>query len=322
MGAQPTYRTTLGFAKEATFGTPIAPTFFVPVTSVTPDDKLTLLDDKGWRGSAADTYGKVAGVTEGQVDFGGDVFADTIGFPLAGVLGDVAVTGASAPFTSVMAVLNTGTTQPPSYTLTVNDAISARQFAGSRFSEVAFKFDGNGKLEYTAKSIGFITATTTAPTPSFSAVPIMPVYLGVVKLGGTIASTVLSGELTIKRAVDPIFNVDGTPVAYDNWAGPVSADGKLTLVMDTDTYRAAYAAGTPTSVDINFTQGTGTGLTQVLLHASSVYFTAAPPNFGKTWVELDLTFDCVANVTDAGASGGYSPVKVTLQNAVPTGSYK
>jgi hypothetical protein len=323
MAANPTYLTTLGVAKETVFGTPVAATFFTPVSTLTADDKLALLEDKNLRGSAVEVYNMVPGTTTGEVDFGGDVFADAIGFPLVGVLGDVTVTGATAPYSTVAAVLNTGSTQPPSYTLTATDAINARQYAGCRFSEVGLKFDGAGKLDYTAKATGFIGAVTSAPTPSFTTVPIAAGWQGVVKLGGTTVPSIQSGEITIKRSVTPIHTVAGAQAAYNNWSGPVTCDGKLTMVMETDTYRAAYAAGTSSSLDVNFTQGTGAALTQLLVHCSSIYWTAAPPKIdtSKTYIELELSFTAVANVTDKGTSNGYSPVKVTLQNAMPSGTY-
>src|SRR2546423_12194492 len=107
MTVQPTYRTFLGIAKEVTPGTPIASTFYIPVKSVTPSDNVVYLPDEGMRGSLAKTYGDVQGVTSSTFGFAGDVFPDAIGWPLAGVLGEVATTGASAPFSHTMDLLNT-----------------------------------------------------------------------------------------------------------------------------------------------------------------------------------------------------------------------
>jgi hypothetical protein len=323
MAANPTYTTFLGVAKETVFGTAVPATFSIPVSTLTADDKLALIEDKNLRGSAVEVYSLVPGITSGDLSFGGDVFADAIGFPLVGVLGDVTVTGATAPYTTTAAVLNTGSTQPPSYTLTATTAINARLFAGCRFSEVGLKFDGSGKLDYTAKATGFIGSVGATPTPSFTTVPIAAGWQGVVKLGGTTVPSVQSGEVTIKRSVTPIHTVAGSQAAYNNWAGPVTCDGKLLLVMEADTYRANYAAGLPTVLDVNFTQGTGAALTQLLVHCSSVFWTNAPEKIdsSKTYIELELTFTAAANVTDKGTSNGYSPVKVTLQNAMPSGTY-
>ena len=317
----PTYRTTLGVAKETVYGTAVAATAFFPISSFTPHDKIVELVDNGWRGSAVDVYGHVQGPVTSELDFGGDVFADTIGWPIVGVLGDDTVTGASAPYSHAITLLNTGSTQPPSYTLTENTAINAKQFAGCKFSEVAFKFDGAGKLTYTAKATGLQSVVASAPTISFSSVPITAAWAGLAKIGGT-AVQLVSGEWTIKRPVEPINTVDGTQAPLVNWSGPASASGKLTVVMLADTYRANYIAGAATSIEAIFTQGAGAALTKVDLLCSKATLTDAQETFGKSYIELDLTFDCEANTTDIGASAGYGITAVTLQNALPTATYK
>lgn len=320
MTANPTYRTTLGVGLETVYGTAVAATAFVPISSLTPHDKITELVDNGWRGSAVDSYGNVQGPTSSEIDFGGDVFVDGIGFPLVGILGDDAVTG-TAPTVHAISLLNTGSTQPPSYTLTANTAINAKQFAGCKFSEVGFKFDGAGKLTYTAKATGLQSVVGTTPTVSFSALKPTAAWVGTVTLGGT-AVQLVTGEWTIKRAVEPINTVDGTQGPFTCWSGPLSASGKLTLIMEADTYRAQYIAGTPTIIEATFAQGSGTTLTSLELLCSQARITDAQETFGKTYIELDLTFDCEANSTDVGTSAGFSPVAATLKNALPTGTYK
>ncbi len=317
---QPTYRTTVGIGKETTYGTAVVGSFFIPVTASTPVDKLDLLKDTGWRGSAVDSYGHVPGPIFSNFDFGGDVFPDAIGFPLAGVLGDVGFT-VGPPNIWAMAVLNSGTTQPPSYTLVDTTSINALSFPGMKFSDVGIKFDGSGKLEYTAKAVGLTSAIVSAPTPSYTALPITAAWTGIVSLGGTPVTAVASGEINIKRAVDPIHTVDGTQAPYTCWSGPVTCDGKLVLVMEADTYRAQYVAGTAAAVDINFAAGAGATATQIKLHCSKATFTKADQMFGKSYVELDIDFTADANTTDVGASAGYSPVLVTLKNAIATGIY-
>ena len=320
--ALPTYKTQLLVAKETTYGTPATGTAMIPVTSLTPHDKLSLLKDAGWRGSPVASYGQVPGPLFAEIDFGGDVFADTIGYPLVGVLGDVTVTGASAPYTTAISTLTSGTTQPQSYTFTVEDAVNALQFPGAMMSEVGFKFDGIGKLEYTGKATSLASVIQASPPAvSASTVPIQAVWQGVTTLAGVSTGKLLSGEWNIKRNVETLKAVDGSQQPFQVWSGEISVDGKLTLVMAADTYRADYTAGTTVSVDVNFQQGTGASLTQVLLHGSQCTLTDAQKSYGKSYIELDLTFEANANTTDVGASAGYSPMKATLQNALVSGTY-
>lgn len=319
---QPTFRSFLGIAKEATFGTAVAATAYIPVKTMSPKDNLTLLDDQGMRGSMVDTYDRIVGPIFAEYGFDGDVFPDTIGWPVVGVLGDLTTTGASAPFSHAAAVLNTGTGQPPSYTLSDYYTITTRQFPGLKFSEVGFKFSGDGLLTYSAKATTLASASTSAPTPSYTAVTPLAGWTGAVTIGGSASAFIVDGECTIKRPITVVHAVDGTQAPYALWSGPVSASGKLTMVMEDDTQYLNYLNNSKPSLDINFTQGAAAALVQVKLHMSKAAFTGAEINRGKDYIELSVDFDALANTTDVGASAGYSPIKVTLQNAAAPATYK
>jgi hypothetical protein len=319
---QPTFRSFLGIAKEATFGTAVAATAFIPVKSMKPKDKLTLLDDAGQRGSMVDSYGKIPGPLVSEYDFDGDVFPDTIGFPLTGVLGDITTTGASAPYTHALAVLNTGTGQPPSYTLSDYYAITTRQYAGAKFSEVSMKFSGDGLLTYSAKATALGSATTSVPTPSYTAVTPIAGWTGAVTIGGSASTILVDGEVSIKRPVDIIHTVDATQAPYALWSGKVTVSGKLTMVMEDDAQLLNYLNNSQPSLDINYSQGAGAAAVQVKLHMTKAAFTTADIDRGKDYIAISVDFEAVANTTDVGASAGYSPIKVTLQNALASGTYK
>lgn len=311
----------LGIGRESILGTAVPATAFIPVDKPTPKDALTLLQDKGLRGSMVEVYNEIAGPKHSTFDFGGDVFPDTIGWMLAGVLGDVTTTGATAPFTHAMAVLNSSDGQPKSYTLTDYYATGTRQYPGAKFSELAFKFNGDSMLTYSAKATAFPSATTTVPTPSFTAIPPIAAWTGAVTIGGTAVTTVLDGEVSIKRPVSVIQPVAGSQNPGNIWSGPVSVDGKMTLIMDDDTQLTNYLNVAQPSLDINFSSGTGVGATQVKLHMTNVTYTAADIGRGKDFVEIAVSFSARANATDIGTSGGYSPIKATIQNAIASGTY-
>lgn len=319
---QPTFRSFFGLAKEATFGTAVAATNFIPIKSMKPKDKLELLDDAGMRGSMVDSYGKIAGPMTSEFDFDGDVYPDTVGFPMTGVLGDITTTGASAPYSHAMAVLNTGTGQPPSYTLSDYYTISTRQYAGAKFSEFSMKFSGDGLLTYSAKATALGSVTASTPTPSYTAVAPIAGWIGAVTIGGSANLTLIDGECTMKRPVDIIHTVDGTSAPYALWSGPLTVSGKLTMVMEDDTQLLNYLNNSQPSLDINYSQGAGASAVQVKLHMTKAAFTTADIERGKTYISLSVDYEAVANTTDVGGSGGYSPIKVTLQNALASGTYK
>lgn len=398
---QPTYASFLGVGLEppGAYGVAVAPTAFIPVKSMTPMDKLVLLTDEGWRGAPVKTYSHTPGPLYAEYEFAGDVYADVIGYPLAGVLGDVTYTGTytgsgtgslsvgsivgatsiqnsvtvasgtriqigtgataetvvttgpatgsgpftvpvpalqyihaissvvqpvQAPYSAAMALLCSGNFQPPSYTITDwNSNITGYQLPGARFSEVGFKFAGNGKLEYTAKATAMPTVVN-ASKPVFSNPPtaVMPGWECIVKIGGSSVGYTVDADITVKRTLEVIDTADGSQAPYAIWAGEAEASGKLVIVMEDDSKRAAFVAGTSTAIEANFVQGTGLTTQGVLLHSTNAYLTDAKVVRGKAYAELEVTFDADANTADVGASGGYSPIKATVTNQLLAGTYK
>ncbi len=239
------------------------------------------------------------------------------------MLGDVTTTGAAAPFTHAMSVLNAGDGQPPSLTLTDYDGVNARQFPGMIPSDLSVKFTADGLLSYTAALTGFGSSLAAAPVRSFSAVPPIANWRGTATVGGAADVTVIDGGCDIKRAIDVIQNVDGSQQPYRIWGGPVTVSGTLTVVSES-------VAGTPDSHLGQFLAGTATTLvldwlnagTELRLAMSKTTYTVANVQRGKAYVEVALTYEANANAIDIGGSGGYSPIKGIIQSAKAAGSYR
>lgn len=298
-----------------------AATDFIPVNSIAPFDNIKYLDDANWRGSMVETYGTVQGNIHAEFEFGGDVFPDTIGYAVAGVLGDYAITGASAPYTHTVSTLNSGNGQATSFTLTDYNSYNARQFAGCQFGSVDFKFNADGLLDYTAMAQGFASVTATVPSPSYSAVTNVPVWTGVTTLAGSVTAKLAEGTINITRPLTPIYTVDGSQAPYQIFQGAVSVDGTLKLIFEDDTDLTRYLTNTQPSLDITFTQGTGATQTVVQFTMTKCAFQVAKVDRGQDYVTLDVTYKAIANTTDVGASAGYSPIKVVLKNAKATAVY-
>ena len=324
--ALPKYKSFLGIAKEPAHAAGVAPTAttavdYIPVNNIAPFDNIKYLDDENWRGSMVKTYGTTQGPIHAEFEFGGTVYPDTIGYPIAGVLGDVVKSGATPPYTYAISTLNSGTGQATSYTLTDYNAINARQFAGCQFGSIDFKFNADGLLEYTTMAQGFQSATASTPTASYSTVQQMPVWEGATSIAGSAAANLAEGTINIKRELSTIFTVNNSQAPYQIFQGAVEVEGALTLVMEDDTQLQYYLSNTQPALDIDFTQGTGATQTQIKFHLTKCAFEVAKIERSKDYVELSVNFKGIANTTDAGASGGYSPVKVTLQNAKATNVY-
>ena len=129
------------------------------------------------------------------------------------------------------------------------------------------------------------------------------------------------GNVNISRSVTPIHTVSNNQNPYQLFAGPLTVDGSMLLILESDTQLNYYLNNTQPSVSIDFSAGAGATLTQVKFQMTKCAFTVAKIERGKDYIELNVNYKAQANTTDVGASAGYSPVKVVLQNAKVSGTY-
>lgn len=315
----------IGIAKEATRGTAVAPTASIPVTSITAHDEITQLVDTGLRGSMVDGYAVVPGQAWSTWGCSGFAYPDTIGFWLASLLPDLTVSGAG-PYTTTFAVNNGVTNQPKGYTIAdysgLNATSGARYFPGAGVNDLTFKYDAMGTLTYDMKSVAYPSSLvpTSAPAKTFSTLLPTPAYIPTVTIGGGAITNVQSGDFKITRPVTPIHAATSSQAPYNLYSGPVSVSGNMLVVAEDETELLRYLNNTQPSLDLNFGATANAG-TQIKLHSNQVYYYPADVVRSKDFVEIQIAWKAIANVTDAGASGGFSPVKVTLQNANVGGTY-
>lgn len=111
MAAIARFRSFVGVAKETTEGTAVPATDFIPITAdPKSSDKLQLIDDKSFRGSSVDVYGKVAGMKTGGMDLSGNTNLHSIGYLIQSILPDLTVTASTAPTGLATGTAGTGGT--------------------------------------------------------------------------------------------------------------------------------------------------------------------------------------------------------------------
>jgi len=327
MAVQASVRSYVGIAKETTKGTAVAPTDFIPVAkdSLAPVDIVDPLYDTGLRGSNVVNYNYIPGRKRSTFDFGGAVFADAIGYPLAGLMGACATTGASAPYTHTISLLNSLTSnvdvQPISYTMTDFYAVAVRRFPGCQFSDFTLKFNADGMLEYDTKTTGWASSTTTDPTPTFSTVLPTPVWQGTVSIGGSAVSTAMEGSIEMKRAVTPIYGISQTQNPYKVFLGGLEVTGTIKFVMETDAELTRFLTNSQPAIVLNWAYGTGASAIQIQATLTKGAYTAATVSRGDDFVSVTINLNAQSNTTDDGASGGFAPIKWVIQNAKASGTY-
>ena len=328
MSVQNSVRSYLGVAKETTEGTAVAPTAFIPVSAskLKAVDIVDPLFDQGLRGSINANYAYIQGRTRSTVDFGGPVFADTLPWGVAALLGSVATTGASAPYTHTVSLKNASATavdaQPTSLTLTDFYAANVRAYAGVSIHDFTLTFSSTGLLDYDAKGTGWASATASTPTPTFSTVTATPVWQGSVSIGGSTVANAVDGSLTMTRPVTPIYGVSTTQNPYNIFLGALETKGQIKFVMENDTQLTNFLTNTQPAIVLNWSNGSGSTATQIQATITKGAYTAAVIDRSKDYVEIAVDLTGIGNTTDAGSTLGYSPIKWVFQNAVAAGVYQ
>jgi hypothetical protein len=328
MTVQNSVRSYLGIAKEVTDGTAVAPTAFIPVSmgKLKPVDIIDPLYDDGLRGSLIKNYAYIPGRTRSTFDFGGPVFPDTIPWAIAGVLGSVTTTGASAPYTHTISLKNASATGadaiPTSFTLTDFYAAQVRAYAGTIMHDFSLKFTAEGLLDYDAKGTGWASATASTPTPSFSSVLPVPSWQGTVSVAGTTVSNVVDGNIDLKRSVKPIYGLANTQNPYQIFTGALETTGKIKFVMENDTQLTNFISNSQPAIVLNWTNGSGATATQIQATITKGAYTAAVIGRGDDYVSLEVDLNAQGNTTDVGSTAGYGNIKFVVQNAVTSGTYQ
>lgn len=236
------------------------------------------------------------------------------------------IIGNAAIFGNQMSLLNSAPGQPTSHTLTDFYGITgtnSRQYAGTKWEEVQLKFTTDGLLEWTGKAQGLITSNPVAkPAQSFTTVLPLPTWAGSLAIAGVPIIKGVDGEVTVTRKIEVIKGLTGNQAPAAIFTGGLMAKGKLTFYIDDDTELIRYLTNTQPGLTLLFTTGGApTTLTSVGFQASKAAYTNAKLNRSKEFMQVDIDFDAVANTTDVGASGGYSPCILRSQSLIAAGTY-
>ena len=306
--------------KETTRGTAASTFAYIPVEppQTTPGQKY--LEDTGLRGSPVALYGVVMANRADSIELKGNVYADTFPNLLMAALGNTDTITGSGPYVHTLKLLNNTSTgsQPPSYTFQDYDGTDyARQLVGSQLDNLSLTFGAETAFAWSSKFIANPLTNVSKPTPSWSTEKFIPAWNCAVSLNGSANAKVGEGELNITRGTESIFTM-GTAGPYFNFAGPISVDGKFTLIYESgdSTITWGTTAQSAFAVDLTFTEPVSSHI--IDLHCSTTQPEEPKVTRGKSYVEVEFMFKASANVTDAATGAGYSPIATTITNGQST----
>jgi hypothetical protein len=245
----------------------------------------------------------------------------------------VAVVAVVAPFTNAFSLNNNAAAssyaqgQPPTNTIThfqgVTASTGARQFPGACCSELSVEFNAETELaKWDSKWMSWPSVAAGAlPTAAPSTVQPIASWRGAIGLagpasGGTQVRSVPSAKLTIKRKLEPDFTIQGAQTPY------VIQRGELEVIAADEVHWAYMMNNTQPSLQLVLSNGIGgSGVITLQADLSAAGFKAAKMEQGKENIRYKLTGDSIATAGNAGGSGGISPLKFTVTNAVPANTY-
>jgi hypothetical protein len=147
-------------------------------------------------------------------------------------------------------------------------------------------------------------------------------WRGQIYIGGTSASNQVTdvGEWTVsvKRQLQVYWTVQDVQSPFIIARGPLTATVDLSFSTPADETALQYMLSLGYQrIYISLT-GPGSGGTVVSMTFNATSAQAVKSKPGRSAVLLDFadTFDCIANSTDVGGSGGLGPCTITLQNAI------
>ncbi|MBY8341813.1 hypothetical protein JYK17_17425 [Streptomyces sp. KC 17012] len=402
----------VGIANEVAQGTPVDMTATLLLDSFKPKDQPKFLEDKAWRGAmGTDSFAQIPGVATSDLDLGGPVFLDGLGYLLRNIMGDLSVTGTSTgsggttlsasaaagattistaatipdgtvvqigtgataevfttgtptgsgpytiplstpsgglvyshassqpvqpvtgPYTYAWALLNSGTGQPISHTLThmlgPTATSGARQYPGACFSEMGFKWNSESDLfTFDAKATSWpsvpLGSAPVANPGSVAPIPSWRMAVGIAgpASGGTLISTVTDGEISMKREINPYFTGNGVQTPYIIQRAGLTVEGKLNFVAADESPLLYMLNNTQPQLQLLISNGlSGLNAGSVQFDFAKAAFVEAEPDGSKTAVEYSNSFKAVLNTTNAGGSGSYSPCKISVTCNIAPGTY-
>jgi hypothetical protein len=240
----------------------------------------------------------------------------------------------AGPYTYTWSLLNSGGGQPPSHTLTHSlgptASTGARQYPGFCMSQLNLKFNAESEL-FTWDGQGTSWPSVIAGVaPTANPTTILPIAswrtkvgIGGPASGGTLVNTVTDGEVDLVRELTPYFTATGVQTPYIIQRGGFSATGKLNFGAVSDESALLYMLNnTQPQVQILITNGlAGTSAITVQIDVQVGAFTSAASDTSKAAVGYQNGFEAVFNTTNAGGSGGMSPIKVSVTCGVTPGTF-
>lgn len=256
----------LGGAKEATSGTIVTPTFWIPFNTISFDDKTTTARESEGLGRIEDSDSNyvVSKYAEGDVEF--DLNDYQLGLILTSLLGASPTITGGPTYAHAYALTNTNTHKTLSIAYQDPDQTKIFGFAMIDGLEITVEPDGIAKAKASFKSR--VSKDWSSLTPVYTTLGNKFLHQHLeFRTAATIGA--LSGsssiglkKLSLKIMANSDFDKEtGTAEPSAVLNHQFSVEGEITLNKTDDTYRQLMLAGTYKAIEIKFNRATNSSLT-------------------------------------------------------------
>lgn len=259
-------RGSLGIAIEATRGTAVAPTYWLPYVTMSFFDRVEGAREEQALGNIADSDSFYVTMRMGEGEIESQLYDQAIGYILASVIGAAPVTTGSNPYTHTYTLSSSNL--PKTLTLYWKDPDRSYIFPMATVDSLQLSVEPNGIVSWT---IGFKSKGSkdwTAQTPVYTTLGSKFLHqhakVSLASAVGSLAAATpisLKGlELNITRNADYDAVLD-TVEPEDIFVQQLSVEGTLNLNLEDDTYRNYMLNNTYRAMQIQLDNGSSSRLT-------------------------------------------------------------
>lgn len=258
-------RGSLGLAIESVKGTAVAPTYWVPYTTMSFFDKTETQAENQGMGVIADQDSLYVTMQMGEGDVDAQLYDQALGYILSSLLGTTPTTTGSNPYTHSFALSQTNV--PQTLTVAWHDPDRNYLFPNAVVESLKCSVAPSGIVEYTVHFKSKRAREWSTLTPSFTTLGSKFLHQHLLfKLATDTASLAAATGISLKNldfTIDrkTIFDsVTGTVEPEDVLSQEISIEGELQLNLEDDTYRGYMLNGNYKAMEIKFNRSSSSSL--------------------------------------------------------------
>lgn len=180
---------------------------------------------------------------------------------------------------------------------------------------------GKGLVQYKSKGQAWGSSVAAAtPVAAPSSVPPFAAWRALLGIGGpasggTLVANVSTASFVLKRKLDVIYTFSNQQQPYVIQRGALTFEGKCTFIAVDESPLLTMLAGTVQPLQLVLDNGVvGAGKRAIQVDMQQCIYEKVKTEDGKEATMFMVDFDGIANSTNAGATGGLSPGKITVTN--------